>query len=127
MQHLHRHILLLALGGAGIGVVTPMAYAQSTTKTPVQVGQVSKKAKVSAKKKVPLKATYSEHVITAKVVRRASPMQNAQTILARKPSINAFSTGPNGMRSTITFRAFTSGQFSETFDGVSLNGLFNGG
>jgi hypothetical protein len=130
--------LLVAIAATGALNITVMAAAQagaqlqplmpqSATNTPVQVGQVSKKAKVSAKKKVPLKATYSEHVITAKVVRRASPMQNAQTILARKPSINAFSTGPNGMRSTITFRAFKSGQFSETFDGVPLNGMFNGG
>jgi outer membrane receptor protein involved in Fe transport len=105
------------------------AHAQGDSgETTVQVGQVSKKAKVIAsKKKVPLKATYSEHAISAEMVRRASPMQNAQTILATKPSINAYSTGPNGVRSTITFRAFNSGQFSETFDGIPLNDMFNGG
>ncbi len=98
----------------------------SGSTTPVQVGQVSKKAK-AAVTKAPLKAPYSEHVISKKQVRRASPMQNAQTILATQPSINATSAGPNGVRSTVTFRAFNSGQFSETFDGIPLNGAFNGG
>ena len=128
--------LLVAIAATGALNITVMAAAQAGgvhedpnyTSAPVQVGQVSKKAKAIAdKKKVPLKATYSEHVISAKIVRRASPMQNAQTILATKPSINATSAGPNGVRSTITFRAFTSGQFSETFDGIPLNGMFNGG
>lgn len=128
MKYLHRRPIILGLASAGIITMTPMAYAQSADgTTPVQVGQVSKKAKALTKKKVPLKATYSEHMISAKTVRRASPMQNAQTILARKPSINAFSTGPNGVRSTVTFRAFNSGQFSETFDGIPLNDMFNGG
>lgn len=92
-----------------------------------EVGAVSSAAHRKSKVRVPLKAPYSEHVIGAQAIHNASLAQNAQTILARKPSINAFSTGPNGVRSTITFRAFNSGQFSETFDGVPLNDMFNGG
>jgi Outer membrane receptor proteins, mostly Fe transport len=66
-------------------------------------------------------------VITKKTIRNASDMQNAQTILNRMPSINAYSEGPNGINTHITFRSFNSGQFSETFDGMSLNNMFNGG
>ena len=51
MQHLHRHLLLLALSSAGMSVMAPVAYAQGTTSAPVQVGQVSKKTKTSQAKK----------------------------------------------------------------------------
>ena len=101
------------------------AFAAANTTDAISVGQVSKNAKANTK--APLKATYSEHVVSKKQIRTASPMANAQTILATQPSINATSAGPNGVRSTITFRAFNSGQFSETFDGIPLNGSFNGG
>ena len=94
-------------------------------KKSVYLGKALVKAK-EKKKKVPLKATYTENIISSKTVRQASPMQNAQTILARKPSINAFSTGPNGMNSTITFRAFQGDQFSEDFDGIPINNPFTG-
>ncbi len=93
-------------------------------KKSVYLGKALVKAR--EKKKVPLKATYTENIISSKTVRQASPMQNAQTILARKPSINAFSTGPNGMNSTITFRAFSGDQFSEDFDGIPINNPFTG-
>ncbi len=92
-----------------------------------EVGAASSTARGKVPAHVPLKAPYTEHVIGAQAIHDASLAQNAQTILARKPSINAFSTGPNGVRSTITLRAFNSGQFSETFDGVALNDMFNGG
>ena len=94
-------------------------------KKSVYLGEAAIKAKMK-KKKVPLKATYTEHIISSKTVRQASPMTNAQTILARKPSINAFSTGPNGMNSNITFRAFQGDQFSQTFDGIPMNNPFTG-
>ena len=99
-------------------------YAKKSKKS-VYLGKALVKAK-EKKKKVPLKATYTENIISSKTVRQASPMQNAQTILARKPSINAFSTGPNGMNSTITFRAFQGDQFSENFDGIPINNPFTG-
>ncbi|MBU2838520.1 TonB-dependent receptor [Acidithiobacillus thiooxidans] len=119
-------LLLIALVGAGVNVVCiPVALAQDASKSPVEIGKVSKITK--NEKKAPLKATYTEHVISKKAIRRASPMQSAQSILATEPSINSSAAGPNGVRSTTTFRAFNSGQFSETFDGISLNGPFNGG
>ncbi|RZD17454.1 MAG: TonB-dependent receptor [Candidatus Acididesulfobacter guangdongensis] len=97
----------------------------ANTKKAIKIAKITKEAK-ELKKKVPLKATYTENIISAKTVRNASPMQNAQTILASKPSIDAFSTGPNGMNSTVTFRAFQGDQFSETFDGIPMNNPFNG-
>lgn len=120
---------ILGLAVAGAYVITPTANAQGVIgKNAIRIGAIDKETSSlkSNKKKVPMKATYSEHVISAKVVRTASPMKNAQTILAGKPSINAFSNGPNGVQSTITFRSFNSGEFSETFDGISLNSAFNG-
>lgn len=112
------------------GSAAPQVNGGTTSKAAVNIGEVgavSGAARRKSKARVPLKAPYSEHVIGAQAIHDASLAQNAQTILARKPSINAFSTGPNGVRSTITFRAFNSGQFSETFDGVPLNDMFNGG
>ena len=125
-----RTALIIALTTAGVlDIATAMAANAPSDDSAVQVGTVSKKAKSSstARKHAPLKAAYSEHVIPEKSIRNASSMANAQTILAREPSINATSAGPNGVRSTVTFRAFNSGQFSETFDGIPLNGAFNGG
>ena len=128
MEHSIRKTII-GLAVAGTYVITPSANAQSViSKAPIQIRKIKEEVSSSEnkKKKVPIKATYSEHVITNKRIRLASPMANAQTILASKPSINAFSNGPNGVQSTITFRAFNSGQFSETFDGISLNSAFNG-
>ena len=76
---------------------------------------------------IPLKAAYAVSAITKKVVCNASPAATAQSILTREPSIYANSTGPNGVQTNITFRAFNAGQFSETYDGVALNDLFNSG
>ncbi|MCU4161147.1 TonB-dependent receptor plug domain-containing protein [Acidiphilium sp. AL] len=76
---------------------------------------------------IPQKATYSESTISKRRIDNASPGTNAQTLLNQLPSVVATSSGPNGMRTNIQFRAFNDGQFSETFDGVALNDLFNAG
>jgi outer membrane receptor protein involved in Fe transport len=80
-----------------------------------------------ASKTLPLKATYSVSKITKAQVRNASPATSAQTILNQQPSIAATQSGPNGMRTNITFRSFNSGQFSETFEGIAVNDIFNSG
>ncbi|EQD55477.1 TonB-dependent outer membrane receptor Fepa1, partial [mine drainage metagenome] len=54
-------------------------------------------------------------------------MLDVQNLLQRTPSINVRTPAPNGVRTNITFRAFNSGQFSETFAGVPINGVFNAG
>ncbi|EQD75962.1 TonB-dependent receptor [mine drainage metagenome] len=77
--------------------------------------------------RIPMRSAYSESIIGPSAIRFASPMLNVQNLLQRTPSINVTTPAPNGVRSNITFRGFTSGQFSETFDGVPMNGVFNGG
>ncbi|MHB1645181.1 MAG: TonB-dependent receptor domain-containing protein, partial [bacterium] len=123
-----KSLLLFLIAGMMLVYNTEIANADSSTKANakkrIAIRKITKEAKL--KKKVPLKATYTENIISAKTVRNASPMQNAQTILASKPSIDAFSTGPNGMNSNITFRAFQGDQFSETFDGIPMNNPFTG-
>ncbi|RZD18134.1 MAG: TonB-dependent receptor [Candidatus Acididesulfobacter diazotrophicus] len=123
-----KSLLLFIIAGMMFVYNTEIANADSSTKANakkrIAIRKITKEAKL--KKKVPLKATYTENIISAKTVRNASPMQNAQTILASKPSIDAFSTGPNGMNSNITFRAFQGDQFSETFDGIPMNNPFTG-
>ena len=121
-------LLTIAMSGA-LGIAYPLASSAHTKTGAHKSGKVihiTGVRKTGRKAHAPLKAAYTEHAIGTRAIRHASPAQNAQTILARKPSINAFSTGPNGVRSTITFRSFTSGQFTETFDGIPLNDMFNG-
>lgn len=116
---------------AVIGCVQP-AFAQAVqiagNTTPVKIEGISKTgAKAEVARRIPLKAAYAENTISKKAIEYASPAATAQTILNQAPSILATSSGPGGVRTHIQFRAFNSGQFSETYDGVSLNDIFNGG
>ncbi len=77
--------------------------------------------------RIPLDAAFSESVIGPSAIRFSSPMMSVQSLLERTPSINVRTPAANGVRTNITFRAFSSGQFSETFDGVPINDPFNGG
>ncbi|MDE1961298.1 MAG: TonB-dependent receptor plug domain-containing protein, partial [Xanthomonadaceae bacterium] len=133
----------LALGGAGVmAAAVPSAHAQGK---PAQSSQ-KKSAKQDSKKdqaqtlstvqviakelsltRIPMGAAYSESVIGPSAIRFASPMLSVQNLLERTPSINVRSPAANSVRTNITFRAFSSGQFSETFDGVPINDPFNGG
>ncbi len=78
---------------------------------------------------VPATATFTESVIPAETVRNLSPgpSTTVQTMLNEEPSIFAYTAGPNGVETSISFRSFISSQFSETYDGVSINDVFNGG
>ncbi len=84
---------------------------------------------ITAPAEVPMETAYSEGTIPSDVMRNlsAGPAVNVQTLLNGQPSVIAFSDGPLGTRSTVYVRAFAAGQFAETFDGVALNDLFNGG
>ena len=107
-------LLTIAMSGA-LGIAYPLtssAHTKTGTHKTSKVIHITGVRKTGRKAHAPLKAAYTEHAIGTRAIRHASPAQNAQTILARKPSINAFSTGPNGVRSTVTFRSFTSGQFT---------------
>jgi iron complex outermembrane receptor protein len=83
---------------------------------------------LTAPKFVPLETTYSEGTITAEELRTLSPgpSTTVETLLNKQPSIIAFTDGPLGTRTNINFRAFNSGEFAQTYDGVALNDLFNG-
>ena len=77
----------------------------------------------------PVGATFTESLITKDTIDNLSPgpTVTAQTILNREPSVFAYTDGPLGVRTNVFVRAFNSSQFSETYDGVGLNDVFNGG
>lgn len=78
---------------------------------------------------VPLTEPYSENTISESTIRDLlpTPSTTVETLLNSQPSIVATSAGPNGVRTKIFFRAFDSGQFAQTFDGISLDDVFNAG
>ena len=91
-----------------------------------QLGGVSVSATVQ---NVPPTAAYTQSLIDEDTIRNLSPgpTVTVQTMLNQQPSVFAYANGPNGVETNIYLRAFNSSQFSETFDGVALNDLFNGG
>jgi iron complex outermembrane receptor protein len=78
---------------------------------------------------LPLTTAYSGSTITAQDVRDLpdSPTVNLETMLQNQPSVFAYADGPLGVGANIFYRAFNSGQFSQLYDGVPLDDLFNGG
>lgn len=104
---------------------TPSATKSSKDQV-MQLGGVSVSATVQ---NVPPTAAYTQSLIDEDTIRNLSPAPTVtvQTMLNQQPSIFAYANGPNGVETTIYLRAFNSSQFSETFDGVALNDLFNGG
>jgi outer membrane receptor protein involved in Fe transport len=120
----------LALIGSLTGGV---ALAQEANSAPAHGGTtvsgvtVNAEVVTTAPVAPPLKATFSESTITSDVIRNLSPapMVTVQTMLNDQPSIFAYTNGPLGVQTDINFRAFNSGQFAETYDGIALNDLFN--
>jgi iron complex outermembrane recepter protein len=111
---------------------SPSAGAPSQTKPStkdkaIELSGVSVTAAVQ--NTVPPIATFTQSVIDEDTLRNLSPAPTVtvQTLLNQQPSIFAYANGPNGVETNIYLRAFNSSQFSETFDGVALNDLFNGG
>jgi iron complex outermembrane receptor protein len=82
---------------------------------------------VTAAPNAPLTATFTESTVPREQLERLSPTptMTVQTLLNSQPSIFAYADGPFGVRTNIYFRAFNSGEFSETYDGVALNDVFN--
>ncbi|MHB8310855.1 MAG: TonB-dependent receptor, partial [Metallibacterium sp.] len=145
MHQYKRSALFFALASTGLMSLLPLgALAQTTaasssatdqpasTKsgTPKPVEKLSK-IEVIAREltitRIPMRSAYSVSIIGPSAIRFASPMLDVQNLLQRTPSINVRTPAPNGVRTNITFRAFNSGQFSETFAGVPINGVFNAG
>ena len=145
MKKLQFSPLFVALASAGLmTIISPCAHAQTAaSQTSAENGyaaqKTDKKGRVETLSKVeiiareltltriPMHSAYSESVIGPSAIRFASPMLDVQGLLERTPSINVRTPAANGVRTNITFRAFSSGQFSETFDGVPINDPFNGG
>ncbi|EQD40019.1 secreted protein containing TonB-dependent receptor, beta-barrel domain protein [mine drainage metagenome] len=132
MSRLHRKPLYLSVSLAllAAGLLAPAAQAQDS-KAPPQptetLSRVEVKANAIKQHAIPMNSAFSASSISPITIAFASPGIDVQNLLQREPSINVRSPGPNGVRTSITFRAFNSGQFSETFDGVSINDPFNGG
>jgi outer membrane receptor protein involved in Fe transport len=81
----------------------------------------------SMKKKIPLKSQYAASHISRQEIEQESPVATADSILNKEPSINATAAGPLGMEENITFRSFNAAEFTQTYDGIALNDIFNGG
>lgn len=85
--------------------------------------------RLTAPAEVPIETQYSQSTITADQIENLSqgPTTTVQTLLNFQPSILAYTDGPLGTRQNIYFRAFASGEFAQTYDGISLNDVFNAG
>lgn len=124
----------LLLGTAcGTLIACSLAFAQdNTSATPIEgisktVGNGAGSLATAMKKKIPLKSQYSASHISKAEIAQKSPVATLDTILDSEPSINATAAGPLGVEQNITFRAFNSAQFTQTFDGIALNDVFNAG
>jgi outer membrane receptor protein involved in Fe transport len=126
LNHACHGAIALIMTGA---VATP-AFADADAPPPksdviIVKGQLQ--ADQTAPETPPLTAAFSESTITSEVVKNLPNDVSLQTMLSSQPSIFAFESGPNGVGANIFFRGFNSGQFAETFDGVAINDIFNGG
>ena len=129
--------LFCAMAAAGAVAVLPTcAFAQaapaqssstSKTKQVQKLSEIQVIARELTITRIPMNSAFSSSIIGPSAIRFASPMLSVQSLLERTPSINVRTPAANSVRTNITFRAFSSGQFSETFDGVPINDPFNGG
>jgi len=119
----------VSLGTLGAMTLASPAEAASSAGSATTVSGVTVQGETvtTAPAVVPLTTAFSESTITSDAINNLSPQQSLQTMLADQPSIFTFQNGPNGVGANIFFRAFNSGQFAETFDGVTINDIFNGG
>jgi outer membrane receptor protein involved in Fe transport len=107
------------------------AFAQDNGATPIQ--GISKSAGGTGtvaqglKQKIPLKSQYAASHISKAEIATKSPVATLDSILNTEPSIHATSAGPLGVEQQITFRDFNSAEFTQTFDHISLNDVFNAG
>jgi outer membrane receptor protein involved in Fe transport len=116
--------IVLALAG----FATPaLADADAPDATNNQVIVVTGQQAQTAPETVPLNVAFSESTLTNEAIRNLPNDASLQTMLASQPSIFTYQNGPNGVGANIFFRGFNSGQFAETFDGLTINDVFNGG
>ncbi|MDE2357129.1 MAG: TonB-dependent receptor [Alphaproteobacteria bacterium] len=122
--------LALVLAALGLSTVGAHAEDAAAADSATQVSSVTVVGKPveTAPAVPPLSTPYTVDTITSDQVRALpdSPTVNIQSMLNNMPSFYATTDGPNeGIN--VEFRAFNSGQFSETYEGVPLNDVFNGG
>jgi iron complex outermembrane recepter protein len=105
------------------------AAAGASPSTTVEAVTVQGETVTTAPVALPLSTPYSGSTITAQEVRDlpSGPTLNLETMLQNQPSIFAYAEGPLGVGTNIFFRGFNSGQFSQLYDGVALDDVFNGG
>lgn len=110
------------------GLFAATAHAQESNASSHEVVVTAQRV-VTAPPAPPIDTPYTETTITSDQIRNLSPgpTVNLQTLLVNQPSIFAYANGPLGVGTNIFYRAFNSGQFAETYDGVALNDVFNGG
>ena len=111
MSRLHRTPLYGALAMALLASGSATAFAQSAPAPQVTetLHKIEVKAKALRKHRIPMNSAFSASRISPITIEYASPTITVQNLLMREPSINVSSPGPNGVRSSITFRAFNSG------------------
>jgi outer membrane receptor protein involved in Fe transport len=136
MHDMARHDLFngacrLAIALGALSALAGAAHAadatSSSSSTTVSSVTVEGEAITTAPRVVPLTAAYSQSTITNEDIRNLAPSASLQTLLENQPSIFAIANAPNGVGNNIFFRAFNSGQFAETYEGVAINDIFNGG
>jgi iron complex outermembrane recepter protein len=123
------------LGGAGrnaivlalAGIASPALADPQTAPGQIVVSGAQQVQPDTAPAIVPLTAQFSESTMSAETVKNLSTNASLQTMLENQPSIFTYQNGPNGVGANIFFRGFDSGQFAETFDGLPMNDVFNGG
>ena len=118
-----------ALATVAWSFAAALAHAADGGPTAVSGVVVQGEAIETAPRVVPLTTPYTVSTITRQDLAELplSATTTIQTLLNTQPSIIAYTDGPLGSRTNVFFRAFNSGQFAETYDGVELNDLFNGG
>jgi outer membrane receptor protein involved in Fe transport len=122
--------LALAIGLLGtVPAASLAAEAATAPGTTVEALTVQGETVVTAPASLPITTPYSGSTITAQELRDLpdGPTVNLETMLQNQPSIFAYADGPLGVGTNIFYRGFNSGQFSQLFDGVELDDVFNGG
>ena len=121
-----KSILLAFTALAGVLAVQSGAVAQSDESRVETVIVTGNRPPLN---EIPMKSTFTESAITPEAILNASPSpaNTVQTLLNTQPSIYASVGATNGMETDIKFRSFVDGEFGETFAGVPLNDIFNGG
>lgn len=122
-------IVMGAVGSLATGAfAADLASEAGDQPTAVSGVIVEGQAIVTAPAAPPLSTPFTASTITSQEVRQLpdSPTVNIQSMLNYQPSFFSTTDGPNEGINTY-FRGFNSGQFAETYDGIALNDVFNGG